>query len=104
MNELQASRRLPRTVDEVADLLIADLPLADRATLSRLDDHDFGRLHQTVAGYIINEFKLWNGNDELLASCMAVVERGGKSSDPSMVILERVRSRLRDYAEVFVVT
>jgi len=104
MNDPRTTKRLPKTVDEVADLLIGDLPLEDRETLSRLNDREFDALYQTVAKYIISEFKLWNGNDELLASCMAAAGRMRSSHDPSMIILERVRARLRDYADLYVVT
>jgi hypothetical protein len=69
-----------------------------------LNDREFDALYQTVAEYIISEFKLWNGNDDLLASCMAAAGRMNKSHDPSMIILERVRARLRDYADLYVVT
>ena len=62
---------LPRTVDEVANILIADLPPKEMVTLSSMDEHEFLRLYDSVAQYVLDEFKIWTGNEDLLESCMA---------------------------------
>jgi hypothetical protein len=95
---------LPRTVDEVADLLIADLPPKEMVTLSSMDEGDFLRLYDSVAQYVIDEFKIWTGNDDLLASCLARLSVAEEDTDPAMVILRRVWQKLNDFPEILIIT
>ena len=95
---------LPRTVDEVANLLIADLPPKEMVTLSSMDESDFLRLYDSVAQYVIDEFKIWTGNDDLLVSCFASVSESEDATDPAMVILKRVWQKLNDFPEILIIT
>lgn len=95
---------LPRTVDEVADLLIADLPPKEMVTLSSMDEGAFLRLYDSVAQYVLDEFKIWTGNDDLLESCLANLHTEDKASDPALVILRRVWQKLNDYPEILIIT
>lgn len=95
---------LPRTVDEVADLLIADLPPKEMVTLSNMDEGDFLRLYDSVAQYVLDEFKIWTGNDDLLESCFANFSGGDEATDPAMVILRRVWQKLNDFPEILIIT
>lgn len=95
---------LPRTVDEVADLLIADLPPREMATLSSMDENDFLRLYESVAQYVLDEFKIWTGNDDLLASCLSSDPTEDNATDPAMVILRRVWQKLSDFPEILIIT
>ena len=104
MNEEPNLPSLPRTVDEVADLLIADLPPKEMATLSSMDESEFLRLYNSVAQYVLDEFKVWTGNDDLLASCFSLVSIGNESNDPAMIILKRVWQKLNDFPEILIIT
>lgn len=95
---------LPRTVDEVANLLIADLPPKEMATLSSMDENEFLRLYNSVAQYVLDEFKVWTGNDDLLASCFSMGSIGDESNDPAMIILKRVWQKLNDFPEILIIT
>ncbi len=95
---------LPRTVDEVADLLIADLPPREMVTLSSMDEGDFLRLYDSVAQYVLDEFKIWTGNDDLLASCLAEPSGNDEATDPAMIILRRVWQKLSDFPEILIIT
>jgi hypothetical protein len=95
---------LPRTVDEVADLLIADLPPKEMVTLSSMTENDFLRLYDSVAQYVLDEFKIWTGNEDLLESCMARVSDVGENTDPAMIILRRVWQKLHDLPEIVIIT
>ena len=95
---------LPRTVDEVADLLIADLPPKEMVTLSSMDESDFLRLYDSVAQYVLDEFKIWTGNQDLLESCIASVSGTGEDTDPAMIILRRVWRKLNDLPEIVIIT
>lgn len=95
---------LPRTVDEVADLLISDLPPKEMATLSSMNENDFLRLYNSVAQYVLDEFKVWTGNEDLLASCLAKVSGSEDATDPAMIILRRVWQKLNDFPEILIIT
>ena len=95
---------LPRSVDEVADLLISDLPPQQMATLSDMTESDFVRLYDSVANYVLEEFKVWTGNDELLESCLNEVSEDNQSTDPAMIILRRVWQKLHSFPEILIIT
>lgn len=95
---------LPRTVDEVANLLIADLPPQEMVTLSSMSENDFMRLYDSVAQYVIDEFKIWTGNDDLLASCLSNVNGHEQDTDPAMVILRRMWQKLNAFPEILIIT
>ena len=95
---------LPQTVDEVADLLIADLPPKEMATLSRMSEKDFLRFYNSVAQYVLDEFRVWTGNDDLLESCLEKVSGSDDTTDPAMIILRRVWQKLNDFPEILIIT
>lgn len=104
MYEKPNMHNLPRTVDEVADLLITDLPPQEMATLSGMTENDFIRLYDSVANYVLDEFKVWTGNDDLLESCLDQVSVEDKATDPAMIILRRVWQKLNDFPEILIIT
>ncbi len=106
MYEKPNMHSLPRTVDEVADLLISDLPPREMTALSSLSENDFFRLYDSVANYVLDEFKVWTGNDALLESCLDQVagESQSTDTDPAMIILRRVWQKLSDFPEILIIT
>ncbi len=106
MFERPNMRDLPRTVDEVADLLIGDLPVREMLTLSHLNRDEFVELYESVASYILEEFKIWTGNQALLESCMerlAGAPAGRRPADPALVILRRVWEKLRETDDIVII-
>jgi hypothetical protein len=104
MYEKPNMKPLPQTVDEVADLLISDLPPREMATLSNMDEDAFLHLYDSVANFVLDEFKVWTGNSALLASCMERVDKGNRSADPAMIILRRVWQKLAEFPEIVIIT
>jgi len=104
MYEKPNKRPLPKTVDEVADLLISDLPPAEIEVLSRLGTDEFLELYDSVADYLLDEFKVWTGNNALLASCLQRVDPGDSATDPAMIILRRVWQKLAEFPEIVIIT
>jgi hypothetical protein len=104
MYEKPNMHNLPRTVDEVADLLISDLPPQEMATLSGMTENDFVRLYDSVANYVLDEFKVWTGNEDLLESCLDQVSTEDQNTDPAMIILRRVWQKLNDFPEILIIT
>lgn len=106
MYEKPNMHSLPRTVDEVADLILSDLPPREMAVLSDMSERDFFRLYDSVAHYVLDEFKVWTGNDELLESCLDQVTEKTQTTDtdPALIILRRVWQKLIDFPEILIIT
>jgi hypothetical protein len=95
---------LPQTIDQAADLLISDLLTDHIEAMASLSHEEFESLYQGVAPFLIDEFRLWSGNDSLLAACMEVCEARGETPDPVRVILERVVERIGDTEGIIIIT
>jgi hypothetical protein len=104
MYEKQSAHMLPRTLDDVVDLLIGDLRADERQTLSNLSEMEFNCLYASVAKTIINEFKLWDGNEDLTLACVQASDDVGTSSDPAMTILQKVRQALQADPGIVIIT
>ncbi|MGD9248715.1 MAG: hypothetical protein PVI60_12190, partial [Desulfobacteraceae bacterium] len=55
----------PKSLDEAAELLLSDLLMQHLHTLSNMTEEDFDMLCNRVTPYLIEEFKLWEGNQVL---------------------------------------
>ncbi len=104
MYEKPNKHSLPRTVDEVADLLISDLPPNYMVTISGMTENEFVRLYDSVANYVLEEFKVWTGNDELLESCLDEASEDRHDTDPAMIILRRVWQKIHNFPEILIIT
>lgn len=93
--------RMPKTVDEAAEILISDLLIQHLQTLSQMDEDDFNVLCEKVTPYLLEEFKLWEGNNQLLESCLKADENG---NDPARVILKAVKNKLHDFSCFLLIT
>lgn len=93
--------RMPKTVDEAAEILISDLLIQHLQTLSQMDDEDFDLLCEKVTPYLLEEFKLWEGNNHLLESCLKA-DKGG--NDPARIILKTVKDKLHDFSCFLLIT
>lgn len=101
MFEKKKRYTIPKTLDQAADLLISDLPPDYRELFSKMDDADFDLLYETVGGFILDDFKLWLGNEDLLRSCY---RGGGKNNDdPAKIILNRVREKLQEETGIVII-
>ena len=94
--------RKPKTVSEAAELLISDLLIQHLNTLSRMTEQEFNNLCDHVTPYLIDEFKIWQGNDDLLDSCYHSDDTSDE--DPARIILNRVRSMLNNFSGFLVIT
>jgi hypothetical protein len=86
----------PGTVQEAVDGLIADLPLKDKATISKMAEGELINLNITLGDYIRKKFGLWRGNRELMASCCEVARVDNIDQDTaSTIIIEELWKRLK---------
>ena len=104
MNRNNPHYGYPRTVDEAAELLISDIPIDQRNVLSRMGEREFMQFYSTVAEFIIEDFKLWTGNEALLNSCFASVDTEDEDYDPAMIILKKVKEKLQDTDGIIIIT
>jgi hypothetical protein len=96
--------QMPKTVDEAADRLIADLSIMDQEILSKMDDDEFDRFYDAVATCILEDFNLWTGNDRLLTSCYAAEEGKKVDDEPARIILKKVKHKLQHTAGIVIIT
>lgn len=94
--------RLPKSVDEAAELLLSDLLLQHLQTLAQMTEDDFDRLCDKLAPYLLEEFRIWQGNVDLLDSCYNDSEDA--TEDPTRIILNRVKKMLQDFHGFLVIT
>ena len=96
--------RIPRTVDEAAEILISGLSANHQQALSQMSDEELDRFCESIASYILDDFGLWSGNEDLLQSCYESPSKTGQTRDPAGIILRRVREKLQDTAGIFIIT
>lgn len=94
--------RTPATVNEAAEMLLSDLLVQHLKTLSDMTDYEFNLLCDHVTPYLIEEFQIWQGNNDLLESCYESCDE--ENSDPARVILNRVKEILRNFSGFLVIT
>jgi hypothetical protein len=92
----------PKSLDEAAELLLSDLLMQHLHTLSNMTEEDFDMLCNRVTPYLIEEFKLWEGNQVLLDSCFSQTDT--EETDPARIILNRVKQMLSDFHGFLVIT
>ena len=92
---------VPQTVEEAAEMLLSDLLMQQLSTLSHMTENDFDQLCDQVTPFLLEEFKIWQGNDALLHSCCS---RGEDEPDPARVILNQVKEILSNFNGFLVIT
>jgi len=89
----QQSSHWPTTVDEAVNILVANLDEKGKITITQTIEENLVMYNTFWGGGIRNDFGLWRGNKELLASC------GSTDIHPdsaSMVIIKSVWKKLRE--------
>jgi hypothetical protein len=69
VDQIRNIEKLPKTVDDAVERLIAELPLKDKTTIAKMPENDLMTLQFTLGSYIGSEFGIWSGNRKLLYSC-----------------------------------
>ena len=102
MIEKKERHRNPRTVNEAAELLLSDLLIQHLNALSQMTDNEFNQLCDHVIPYLNDEFRIWQGNNDLLESCYR--SDSENCIDPARVILNRVKELLNNFSGFLVIT
>jgi hypothetical protein len=86
---------LPLTIDEAVTTILNDLPLLDRTRLSAMKWEELYLIGREVGAQIEEDFRLFSGNDILLADCLTATQPYDEPPDPPMVILRAVWQKLQ---------
>ena len=88
---------LPRTVEEAVERLIAEIPLKDKVHIAHMKEEELELLYFSTGLYIINTFKISNGNSELLNSCRKLAGNDSLHEDSATaLIIKELWKRLRE--------
>jgi len=77
----------PRAVNEASDRLISNMPLKDKTTVANMSQIELPNLHLTLGRYIMNNFGLLSGNQELLKSCRSAVKEVLQHEEDAVAII-----------------
>jgi hypothetical protein len=94
--------RLPKSVQEAAEILLSDLLFQHLQTLLQMSEDDYNHLCDQLAPYLLEEFRIWQGNNDLLNSCYNCCE--DDIVDPTRIILNRIKKILQDLNGFIVIT
>lgn len=85
-------RQLPYSVEQVVAVLYEDISLRDRVVIANLSENELDpSLYYAMAKTIREEFRLFNGNTELLTSCCSYIGKKYENhEDPVMVIIKEL--------------
>jgi hypothetical protein len=96
LDKIKEPAKPPKTVDEAVKRLISDMSLKDRTIVGNMAEVELSLLHANLGEYIRNEFGLWSGNQDLMASCCFFAKKEKVQEDEvSSIIINELWKRLR---------
>ena len=87
---------LPFTIEEAVTTILNDLSLLERTRLSAMDSEELYLIDREVGAQLAKDFRLWSGNDILLADCLAASQQFDEPTDPTLVIIHAVWQKLQE--------
>ena len=80
------------------------MPLKDKTTVANMSPVELPNLHLTLGGYILNNFGLLSGNQELMKSCRARSESPLQHEEDAVsIILDALWEKLQQTHKLRVV-
>ena len=90
-------KEIPKTIEEAIQILSDEIPKQDKRDMATCSRNDLIIYHHTLGRDIRNEFKLWEGNDELVKDASRFTNYSVSHPDSiSMVIIEKFWEKIRD--------
>jgi hypothetical protein len=77
----------PRNVAEAVELLSNRLPLKDKATVANMSQTELPAIQASLAGYILNNFGLQSGNQELMKSCRSESKETFQQEEDAVTVI-----------------
>ena len=94
----------PRTVEEAVNRLLSNMPLKDKTTVANMSPVELPNLHLTLGGYILNNFGLLSGNQELMKSCRAKAKTALQHDEDAVhIIIDSLWEKLQQTHKLRVV-
>ena len=94
----QSDKNIPKTVDAVVEVIIAEMTLAERVGTADLDENEFRVLKLTLEKLI--QYKLdqldVDVNKELMNDCLVMSRESLSEIDAATVIIKEIWKRLRE--------
>jgi len=94
----QSDKNIPKTVDAVVEVIIAEMTLAERVGTADLDENEFCVLKLTLGKLI--QYKLdqldVDVNKELMNDCLVMSRESLSEIDAATVIIKEIWKRLRE--------
>jgi hypothetical protein len=86
----------PHNVAEAVERLIRSMPLKDKTTVANMSRDELPGLQLSLGGYIINNFGLLSGNQELMNSCRSASKKMLQHEDDAVsVIIDALWEKLQ---------
>ena len=96
-NSQGAFNKLPQTVQEAVEMLVAQLPLKQKTTMANMAESELIKLNTGLGRYILNKFGLWSGNEKLMESCRTNVNYPlHNEEDAAAVIITQLWRKLKE--------
>lgn len=90
---------IPQDVDQAVEMLLERLTFREKTIILNSSVKKLATIANSFEGYIKNEFRLWEGNERLLASCLSVAGED-INKDPVFVIMRELKKKLNNHPSV----
>ena len=84
-NSLKSVAEIPQTVRQAVEILLSRLSFKEKTKIANMSESDLEQLSPSLGIYIKNEFRLWQGNEELEKSSREFSKK--PAEDPASVII-----------------
>ena len=86
----------PKTVQEAIQRLMNELPLKEKTTIANMAEDELLNLNALLGRYILDQFGLWSGNEDLIQSCHTFADYPlHNEDDAAAVIIKEFWHQLR---------
>jgi hypothetical protein len=81
------SKKQPKTVQQAIQKLINELPLKEKTTIANMAESELINLNAYLGRYILDNFGLWSGNEELVESCLSFADYPLHNEDDAAALI-----------------
>ena len=87
----------PKTVDEAVNRLLSEMTLKDKTTIAKMEEYELSSLTLNLGRYILDEFRIWPGNEDLMNSCRFLLKKYDiDNNEASAAIVKELWKKLRE--------
>ena len=84
---ISRSAKKPRNVTEAVELLSKRLPLKDKTIVANMSQTELPVIQASLTGYILSNFGLQSGNQELMKSCQSESEETFQQEEDAVTVI-----------------